>query len=155
MVVAAAVLYGSVRWASFSPLRNAAAERLVLQGQEHSHFIETIRAITPLKLFGREQERRARWQNLMVEVLNRDVRTAKMNIGFTVVNTFIFGVENLLIFWLGAKAILTTSGPGSTAPFTIGMLMAFISYKGQFTGRTSALINHGIDLKCWGCTVND
>lgn len=151
VVVAAAVLYGLVRWASFVPFRNAAAERLVLAGQEHSHFIETLRAMTPLKLFGREHERRARWQSLIVEVMNRDIRTAKMNIGFTVVNTFIFGVENLLVFWLGAKAILASQGPGSgTAVFTVGMLMAFISYKGQFTGRISALINHGIDLKMLG-----
>lgn len=151
VVLAAAVLYGLVRWASFVPFRNAAAERLVLAGQEHSHFIETLRAMTPLKLFGREQERRTRWQSLMVEVLNRDIRTAKMNIGFTVINTFIFGVENLLVFWFGAKAILASQGPGSgTAVFTVGMLMAFISYKGQFTGRISALINHGIDLKMLG-----
>lgn len=151
VVLAAAVLYGLVRWASFVPFRNAAAERLVLAGQEHSHFIETLRAMTPLKLFGREQERRTRWQSLMVEVMNRDIRAAKMNIGFTVINTFIFGVENLLVFWLGAKAILASQGPGSgTAVFTVGMLMAFISYKGQFTGRISALINHGIDLKMLG-----
>jgi ATP-binding cassette subfamily B protein RaxB len=151
VVVAAAVVYGLVRWASFVPFRNAAAERLVLAGQEHSHFIESLRAMTPLKLFGREQERRTRWQSLMVEVMNRDIRTAKMNIGFTVINTFIFGVENLLVFWFGAKAILASQGPGSgTAVFTVGMLMAFISYKGQFTGRISALINHGIDLKMLG-----
>ena len=151
VVLAAAVLYGLVRWASFVPFRNAAAERLVLAGQEHSHFIETLRAMTPLKLFGREQERRARWQNLNVEVMNRDIRTNKMNIGFTVLNSFIFGLENLLVFWLGAKAILASQGPGSgTAVFTVGMLMAFISYKGQFTGRISALINHGIDLKMLG-----
>jgi len=148
VVVAAALLYGLVRWASFVPFRNAAAERLVLAGQEHSHFIETLRAMTPLKLFGREQERSARWQSLIVEVMNRDIRTAKMNIGFTVINTFIFGLENLLVFWLGAKAILASQGPGSgTAVFTVGMLMAFISYKSQFSGRISALINHGIALK--------
>ena len=151
VVVVAAVLYGLVRWGSFVPLRNASAERLVLAGQEHSHFIETLRAMTPLKLFGREQERRSRWQNLMVEVMNRDIRTAKMNIGFSVTNTLIFGLENLLVFWLGAKAILASQGPGSgTAVFTVGMLMAFISYKGQFTGRISALINHAIDLKMLG-----
>lgn len=33
------------------------------------------------------------------------------------------------------------------SPFTIGMLFAFISYKGQFTGRVSALINYGVEIK--------
>jgi ATP-binding cassette subfamily B protein RaxB len=151
VVVAAALLYGLVRWASFVPFRNAAAERMVLAGQEQSHFFETLRAMTPLKLFGREHERRSRWQSLIVEVMNRDIRTTKMKIGFTVLNSFIFGLENLLVFWLGAKAILASQGPGSgTAVFTVGMLMAFISYKSQFSGRISALINHGIDLKMLG-----
>lgn len=146
VVLVAAALYGLVRLASYAPFRSAAAERLVLAGQEHSHFIETLRAMTPLKLFGREAERRARWQSLMIEVMNRDVRTAKMSIGFSVANTFIFGLENLLVFWLGAKAIVGTGASG-TALFTVGMLMAFISYKQQFTSRISALINHGIDFK--------
>jgi ATP-binding cassette subfamily B protein RaxB len=30
---------------------------------------------------------------------------------------------------------------------TVGMLFAFISYKGQFTGRVSALINYAVELK--------
>jgi ATP-binding cassette subfamily B protein RaxB len=139
-------IYGLLRWASYRPFRDAAAERLVLSAKENTHFLETLRAITPLKLFGREDDRCARWQNLVVDVQNRDVRTAKMNIVFSTANTFIFGLENLIVFGLGARMIM--SGPGDQAGvFTIGMLLAFIAYKGQFTGRVSALINYGVDLR--------
>ena len=151
VVVAAVVLYGLVRWASYRPLRDAASERLVISAREQSHFLETLRAITPLKLFGREEERRARWQNLIVEVQNRDVRTAGMNIGFSTANTFIFGIENLLVFWLAAKMIMAAQIGGAVggggAPFTIGMMFAFISYKGQFTGRITALINYAVQIR--------
>ena len=96
---------------------------------------------------------------------NRDVRTAKLNIGFSTANTFIFGIENLLVFWLAAKMIMGTqmgggavgsstagiaTGAASAAPFTIGMMFAFIAYKGQFTGRISALINYLVQLKMLG-----
>lgn len=156
VVVGAVVVYGLLRWAAYRPFREAAAERLIVSARENTHFLETLRAIVPLKLYGREQERRARWQNLLVEVQNRDMRTAKMNIGFSTANTFVFGVENLLVFWLGAGLIMqtgVTSGAGmgagqAAAPlFTIGMLFAFISYKGQFTGRVSALINYAVEIK--------
>ncbi len=151
VVVAAVVLYGLVRWASYRPLRDAASERLVISAREQSHFLETLRAITPLKLFGREEERRARWQNLIVEVQNRDVRTAGMNIGFSTANTFIFGIENLLVFWLAAKMIMAAQIGGAVggggAPFTIGMMFAFIAYKGQFTGRITALINYAVQIR--------
>lgn len=154
IVVTSVVVYGSLRWLAYHPFRDAAAERLVVAARENTHFLETLRSITPLKLFGREQERRARWQNLMVEVQNRDVRTAKMNIGFSTANTFVFGVENLLVFWVGAGLVMQAgvigggaSTTGLAAPFTIGMLFAFISYKGQFTSRVSALINYAVEIK--------
>ncbi|OYT88723.1 MAG: hypothetical protein CFE43_21000 [Burkholderiales bacterium PBB3] len=151
VTVASVVVYGLLRWAAYSPFREAAAERLIVSARENTHFLETLRAITPLKLFGREQERRARWQNLLVEVQNRDVRTAKMNIGFSVANTFVFGVENLVVFWLGAGLVMQSgvggAGAATVSPFTIGMLFAYIAYKGQFTGRVSALINYAVEIK--------
>lgn len=153
VTVGAVVLYGLLRWTAYSPFRNAAAERLIVSAKESTHFLETLRAITPLKLFGREEERRARWQNLVVEVQNRDVRTARMSMVFSTANTFIFGVENLLVLWLGAKLIMdgmTGGGASSGAGMTIGMLFAFISYKGQFSSRVSALINYAVDLKMLG-----
>lgn len=150
VTLAAVALYGLLRWASYGPFRNAAAERLVVSAKENTHFLETLRAITPLKLFGREDERRARWQNLIVEVQNRDVRTARMGMAFGSANAFIFGLENLLVLWLGARLILggiTGGGASSGAGITIGMLFAFLSYKGQFSARVSALINYAVDLK--------
>lgn len=150
VTVGAVALYGLLRWASYSPFRNATAERLAVAAKENTHFLETLRAMTPLKLFGREDERRARWQNLIVEVQNRDVRTAKMGMVFGTANTFIFGMENLLVLWLGAKLIMggiTGGGASSGAGITVGMLFAYLSYKGQFTGRVSALINYGVELK--------
>ena len=153
VVISAVAAYGLLRWAAYRPFRDAAAESLVVSAKEHSHFLETLRAITPLKLFGREEERRARWQNLIVDVQNRDVRTAKMGIGFSTANTFIFGIENLLVLWLGAKLIMAgqsgggMSGAGTGTGMSVGMLFAFISYKGQFSGRVSALIDYAVELK--------
>jgi ATP-binding cassette, subfamily B, bacterial CvaB/MchF/RaxB len=149
VVVTAVAAYGLLRWAAYRPFRDASAERLVVAARENTHFLESLRAIVPLKLFGREQERRARWQNLLIEVQNRDVRTAKMGIAFTTANTFIFGVENLAVLWLGAGLVMQTSTQGQ-AVFTIGMLFAFISYKGQLTSRMTALINFAVDIKMLG-----
>lgn len=156
VVVSAVACYGLLRWAAYRPFRDAAAERLVVAARESTHFLETLRGILPLKLFGREEERRSRWQNLIVEVQNRDIRTAKMGIAFSTANTFIFGVENLLVLWLGARLIMAGqsgagmgagAGEASAGLFTVGMLMAFLSYKGQFTGRVSALIDYAVELK--------
>jgi ATP-binding cassette subfamily B protein RaxB len=160
VVITAVCAYGLVRWASFRPFRDAAAEHLVVSAKESTHFLETLRGILPLKLFGREEERRALWQNLIVEVQNRDVRTAKMGIAFSTANAFIFGIENLVVLWLGAKLIMGAQQSGGlhaaaaadagASAFTLGMLMAFLSYKGQFTGRVSALIDYAVQIKMLG-----
>ncbi|MFG6417307.1 peptidase domain-containing ABC transporter [Roseateles sp. DC23W] len=152
VTLAAVALYGLLRWMAYRPFRDASAERLVVAANESTHFLETLRAMTPLKLFGREEQRRARWQNLLVEVQNRDLRTARMSMAFGTANTFLFGFENLLVLWLGAKLIMKqmVSGGADGAGLTIGMLFAFISYKTQFSTRISALINYAVDLKMLG-----
>ena len=149
VVVVSALLYGVMRMVFYSPFRAATAERLIVSAREQTHFLETVRAISPIKLFGREQERRARWQNLMVEVMNRDLRTAKMLLAFGTTKNFLFGIENILVIWLGAGLIMTSTSSGSPA-FTIGMLFAFLTFKGQFTGRIAALINYAVDFKMLG-----
>lgn len=147
MVLAAVLAYALLRMALYRPLRDASAERLVLAAREQSHFLETLRSMLPLKLFGRESDRVARWQNLLIEVQNRDVRTARLGIVFAAANTLIFGIENLAVFWYGAHKVM---GGESATPFTIGMLFAFVAYKGQFTGRMAQLIDHAMSLRMLG-----
>ncbi|OWQ91482.1 hypothetical protein CDN99_10040 [Roseateles aquatilis] len=146
VVMAAVAIYALLRRVTYGAYRDAAAERLVVAARESGYFLETLRAMTPLKLFGRESQRQGRWQNLVVDVQNRDLRTARLNTGFGIASTLIFGLENLLVLWLGARLILA-QGRADATPFTIGMLFAFIAYKTQFTSRASALIGFIVDWK--------
>jgi ATP-binding cassette, subfamily B, bacterial CvaB/MchF/RaxB len=52
VVIVALSLYLVLRWASFSAFRAANEEKIVLSAKENSYFLETIRAVQPLKLFG-------------------------------------------------------------------------------------------------------
>jgi ATP-binding cassette subfamily B protein RaxB len=140
IALAALGIYALLRVVSYRPFRDANEERIVLAAKENSYFLETIRAITPLKLFGREAERLARWQNLAVDVQNRDVRTAKMGLWFGTGNTFIFGVESALLLLIGGLAVIERE-------MSVGMLMAFMAYKAQFASRATALIDLIVQVK--------
>ena len=140
LVLAAVLLYVLLRWAFYQPLREASQERLILSAKESSHFLETIRAIMPLKLFGQEAERRVRWQNLKQDVINRDVKTQKLSILFKVSSTTIFSVQGLVLFYVGAELVMKNA-------LTIGMLMAFSSYAGTFSSRLFSLVDLLINLK--------
>lgn len=140
IVAVGVVLYAILRWVSYHPFREASQERLVLSSKESSHFLESIRAITPLKLYGREEERQARWQNLKMDVQNRDIKTQKMAILFKISNTAISGVQGLALFYIGAGLVMQNA-------LSVGMLLAFSSYAGTFSGRIFSLIDLFINLK--------
>ena len=149
VVALAAAAYALLRWVLYQPLRNAAAERLMISAKESTHFLETLRAMTALKLHGREQERRSAWQHLMLGVQSRDLRTARIGMAFNLAQGLIFGLENLLIVFLGARWILQAQ-PQGTPALTVGMLFAFMAYKTQFTSRVGSLINHAIEFRMLG-----
>lgn len=143
IVVISVALYAALRWIFYQPLRIASQERLILAAKENTHFVETVRAIVPLKLFGRETERKARWQNLKQDVVNRDARTEKLTILIKAANSTIIGLQGLIVFYIGAGLVLRNA-------LTVGMLMAFISYAATFAGRMVSLVDMLINLKMLG-----
>ncbi|TBN47175.1 peptidase domain-containing ABC transporter [Pseudomonas sp. BGI-2] len=140
IVLTALALYCTLRIVFYFPLRNASEERIALSARENSYFLETIRAILPLKLFNGTTLRLATWQNLIIDVQNRDITTQKLLLMFASLNTLIFGLEGMLLLYVGGVAVLNGA-------LSLGMLLAFIAYKGQFTGRASKLIDLSIEIR--------
>jgi len=143
LAVAAVALYGMLRWAFYDPLRRATEEHIVHTAKQQSHFLETVRGVQSIKLFGREGERRSRWLNLVVDAVNQDLATQKLGLAFRSANGLVFGLERIAIVWLGCLAVLDSA-------FSVGMLFAFMSYKDQFSARVAALIDKMIELRMLG-----
>ena len=133
-------LYGALRWTFYDPLRRATEEHIVHTAKQQSHFLETVRGVQSIKLFGRQEERRSRWLNLVVDAVNQDLVTQKLGLGFRSANGLAFGVERVAIVWLGALLILDGG-------FSVGMLFAFMAYKDQFSARVAGLIDKAIELR--------
>lgn len=148
IVLVAVVLYALLRVASYSALRVASHEGLALSAQEQSCMMETIRAIQPIKLAGRELDRCTRWHNLLVESINRSVRTQKLNLVFSNLYLLVNGVATVLLFRTGAGMVMEHAG------FTIGMLMAFMSYSSQFGSRMHALVDNLIEFRMLGLSCD-
>jgi ATP-binding cassette subfamily B protein RaxB len=143
IAVAAVTFYGVLRWVFYGSLRRATEEHIVHSAKQQSHFLETVRGVQSIKLFGRQEERRSRWLNLVVDAVNQDLVTQKLGLGFRSANGLVFGVERIAIVWLGAVLILDSA-------FSVGMLFAFVAYKEQFSARVAGLIDKMIDLRMLG-----
>jgi ATP-binding cassette subfamily B protein RaxB len=140
VVLVGAFLYGLLRWVSYRPFRQATAEAIVWAARRDSHFLETLRGIKTIKLFNGQENRQAHWLNLLVETVNRQLTTEKLQLLFSTGNQLLLGALLILVVWLGAQRVLENT-------FSVGMLLAFIAYKDQFLNRVSALIDKGVDLQ--------
>ena len=139
LVLAGTLLYALLRWAFYTPLRQASMEGIVWSARRDSHFLETLRGIKTIKLFNGQDGRRAHWLNLLVESVNRQLTTQNLRLVFKIVNSLLIGVLAIVIIWLGAQQVLENR-------MTVGMLLAFIAYKDQFLERVSNLIDKAVDL---------
>jgi len=140
LAVAAVVAYAASRAAFYAPLRRATEEHIVHAARQQSHFLETVRGVQSIKLFGRQEERRSRWLNLVVDAVNRDLVVQKLSLGFRSANGLVFGIERIAVVWVGALLVLDSA-------FSVGMLFAFMAYKEQFSARVAGLIDKLIELK--------
>lgn len=140
VVICAVVLYAFFRWAFYWPMRRLTEESIVAGAKEDSVFMESIRAVRSIKLFGQQSQRLNIWQNTHVEAINSGYRLAKWGISASTVNQLLFGIEGILVIYLAAHAVMDGS-------MTVGMLFAFMAYKGQFTSRMSALISLVVQIK--------
>jgi ATP-binding cassette subfamily B protein RaxB len=136
----AMLLYATGRLAWYSPLRHATEEQIIHAARQQSHFLETVRGVKAIKLFQRQDERRASWLALVVDQINAELRTQRLQLFYKVLNGLLFGIENILIVWLGARLVLDGN-------FSVGVLIAFTAYKSQFDNRVSALIDKFFELK--------
>ncbi|MCX2862452.1 peptidase domain-containing ABC transporter [Paucibacter sp. PLA-PC-4] len=143
VALAAVLAYGLLRWVYFRPLRLASEEALVHEARQTSHFLESLRGAQAVKLFNAQADRSARFANLVVETMNAQLGTHRLELGMGVANKLLFGLERVIIIWLGALLVLDRQ-------LSVGMLFAFMAYKEQFSLRISALIDKAVSLKMLG-----
>ncbi|HAV2717917.1 TPA: peptidase domain-containing ABC transporter, partial [Acinetobacter baumannii] len=134
------LMYIIIRWIWYYPLRRATEDQIVHGAKQSTHFMETMRGIKTIKQFEKQDYRQATWLSLFVNQINAGLTTQKLNIMFGFVNTLLFGLQNIIIVWLGATLVIE-------GEFTVGILMAFIAYKNQFGDRVTSLIDKYVEVR--------
>jgi len=143
LAVCSVLLYVVVRLVWYGPLRAATQERIVRSAVESTHLLETVRGIRTIRLFSRHAERLSSWQSLLVADINAQLRIDKLNIFYRVVRGTLSGGFALLLLWMGAREVVA-------GQLSVGMLLAFLAYRGQFDERFTDLVNKFFDLKMMG-----
>jgi ATP-binding cassette subfamily B protein RaxB len=132
--------YAGLRWAFFRPLREATEEAIIHDAKKASHFLESLRGVQSIKLFNKQEDRQARFMNLVVDAMNANIATRRLDLVLGVLHKLLFGLERVAVIWVGALLVLDRK-------FSVGMLFAFFAYKEQFALRISGLIDKAVELK--------
>lgn len=140
IVLVSIVIYTLIRLALYTPLHQATEELIQSSAKEQSNFLENVRGIQTIKLFGNESQRQSIWQNRYADVINNEIRLGRLNISFDSFNKLLFGLENVLVIYMAALMVIENN-------LTIGMILAFIAYKGQLTSRFVNLLEQVIQFK--------
>ena len=143
VAVISVALYAGIRLAWYGPLKRATSEHLVRSAAESSHLLETVRGMRTIRLFARNTERLGAWQSLMVSDVNADLRIQKLDILYGLVRRLLSGLFALLLLGLGARDVIAGN-------LSVGMLLAFMAYRGQFDSRFTELVNKYFDLRMLG-----
>lgn len=140
VTLVAVVLYAIARAVAFSPLRQGTEAQLIAGAKQQSHLLESIRGVQSVKVAGRESIRQAGYFNLLNDAINRDIWLSKFGLGFSGASQFVFGLERIAVIWIGALLAMESV-------FSVGMLIAYLAYKDQFSQRVGALIDKWVELR--------
>ena len=143
VVCLSALFYVFFRVLQFRPLREANHEDIVAKAKVDTNFMETIRALQPIKLSGKEFDREGTWRNLYSESINTSARIGRLSISYQAANSALTGSEYVLIIYLGAAGVIENS-------LTIGMLYAVVAYRSSFSSSVVSIIDLFIQFRMVG-----
>ena len=140
VTLAAVLLYLGIRAIAFRPLHEGTEQQIVASARQQSHLFESIRGMQSVKVARSESFRQSAYFNLMGDTVNREVRLSRMGIGFSAASQLVFGVERVVVIWIGALLALESV-------FSVGMLIAYLAYKDQFAQRVATLIDRCVEFR--------
>ncbi|WP_215767269.1 peptidase domain-containing ABC transporter [Gluconobacter cerinus] len=140
IVIVSSFLDLAVRVVLFGPYREMSEEALVHGAAQQGHFLETLRGMRTIKLLSLESRRKTAWGNKLVDSINAGLRIQRYDLIFARAQEALFGIDRVLMLVLGARMVLS-------AEMSVGMLVAFLSYRDQFSSRFGSLITAGFKIR--------
>jgi ATP-binding cassette subfamily B protein RaxB len=136
----AVAIYSLIRILSYQTLRTQNEELIMAGANENTTFMENIRAIQGIKLFAKEHDRNQVWQHTYADVINSGIKVQKINITLQFCNGLLIGIEHIVLILLAGYAVLD-------GKLSVGMVIAYISYKDQFFSRSFSFLDKILEFK--------
>jgi ATP-binding cassette subfamily B protein RaxB len=132
-------IYALIRCLAYRLYRRANEEAVVYAASESSHFFESLRGMASIKALAIGDRRQGIWNNYLVDRVGAELRVGKVDLIFTISSALLFGLDRIAMIFFGARAVM-----GGT--LSVGMLVAFLAYKDQFSQRVGKCLDTIVHL---------
>lgn len=133
IVVACTLAYIVLSQLFYPAMRARTEEEIAARAQEQSYQMESLRAMRAIKLHGFEAVRESGWRNRYAEVISATYRSRMISVKLDLAEDILFSLSFLLTIYFGARAVIDQK-------MTIGLLLAFSSYRSSFASSATSLV---------------
>ena len=143
IVLISALTILAIRVLTFKALRSRSAHLLSSSADSQTFLLETIRGMQTIRLAGITPLRNSTYLNRLSDVADREVSLSRLQFGLGLSTQLIAGLERAAVIFIGAGMVLSGS-------FSIGMLVAGLTYQAMFSSRIITLLDSLTSLRMLG-----
>lgn len=134
IVMAVLFMYALTKVFSYKVYKYFNVSTLKSKTRQQGAIIESIKNHQLLKLYSECRGTRGNFSQSLVDVVNNQAKVGYIQIFFNGANLFLSSLKNISILYFGGRQVMS-------GDFSIGMLVAFISYSEQFCRRSMKIID--------------
>ena len=140
MVFACSVVYALIVWVCSWWIRRAQQRTIQRKAVLDGHFIESVNRIQTIAQMHWRCSRSEQWCEFLRQYTDADVQAKHWQIKLEQALQILQGIEHILLVYLAAHLVMQQQ-------LTVGMLFAFLAYKGRFSNASQGLVGALMTLR--------
>ncbi|MER2372665.1 peptidase domain-containing ABC transporter [Photorhabdus laumondii] len=140
VVILFSVLYFLVKIIVYKIYKNASDKKIQDEATINSFFMESLYSMPTIKILGILNNRQRIYSDKVKTLNKSEVKKKKIEIITIALSSIIIALDQIVILWVGSYLVINST-------ITIGMFIAFNTYRGQFSDRITNIINKSVELK--------
>ncbi|CAD1790675.1 ABC transporter [Xanthomonas arboricola pv. juglandis] len=140
VAISGSIIYLVVRFLSLDSIASANVDLISSNAKKETSFIEFIKSHSSVRFTNLQPFAVGKLVNLTASAQRNYLKMQSIQIVFGAVSTILIGLVKVVTVYLGASLIIK-------GELSAGMLIAFIAYCDQFSGRSSKLVDFFVSLK--------
>lgn len=140
IVILFSILYFMVKLIVYRIYKNSSDKKIRNEATINSFFMETLYSMPTIKVLDLLNNRLRNYGDKVKDLNKSEIKKKKIEIITSALSSIIISLDQIIILWVGSYLVINSS-------ITIGMFIAFNTYRGQFSDRVTNIINKSVELK--------